>query len=67
MQSRSNTNVVQTGGDGMDPDQLRSILERLSNLENELDNFKNEFARWVKEFQDTLNQKADIDTVKALE
>ena len=30
-------------------------------------NFKSEFSRWVKDCQDTLNQKADIDTVKALE
>lgn len=32
-----------------------------------MDNFKNEFGKWVKEFQDVLNQKADIETVKALE
>lgn len=42
-------------------------MERLQNLENELINLKNEFSRWIKEFQDSLNLKADIDTVMALE
>ena len=42
-------------------------MGRLANLENELINFRNEFARWAKDTQDTLNMKADIDTVKALE
>ena len=42
-------------------------MQRLDAIENELMNFKSEFSRWVKDCQDTLNQKADIDTVKALE
>lgn len=52
---------------GVDQELIQQILDRLANLENELDNFKNEFGKWVKEFQDVLNQKADIETVKALE
>ena len=27
---------------------------------------KNDFSHWIKEFQDTLNVKADIETVKTL-
>ena len=52
---------------GLDEAAVREIMERLQNVESELINLKNEFSRWIKEFQDTLNQKADIDTVKALE
>jgi excinuclease UvrABC nuclease subunit len=42
-------------------------MERVDNIENDIDMFKQEFSRWIKELQDSLNQKADIDTVKALE
>ena len=56
---------VQTSA--VDENQLREIMQRLDAIENELMNFKSEFSRWVKDCQDTLNQKADIDTVKALE
>jgi len=42
-------------------------LERLSNLENDLMGFKDEFARWFEKMQNELNNKADIETVKALE
>ena len=52
---------------GVDENALREIALRMDNLENNLNNFKNDFSRWVKDIQDTLNQKADIDTVKALE
>lgn len=36
-------------------------------LANEVENLKNEFARWVKEFQDSLNQKADMEALTNLE
>ena len=52
---------------GVDEETLRQIMDRIASLENELENFKNDFGRWIKEFQDSLNMKADIDTVKALE
>jgi len=52
---------------GMDDETLRQIMDRIQNVEQELENFKNDFGRWIKEFQDSLNMKADIDTVKALE
>ena len=46
---------------------FRLIFEKLDFLERDLIGFKDEFSRWVKEFQDNLNLKADIETVKALE
>ena len=36
-------------------------------LENELMNFRDEFSKWVKDLQDSLNLKADLDTVTLLE
>jgi len=42
-------------------------LERLGNLENDLMSFKDEFARWFEKMQNELYNKADIETVKALE
>ena len=52
---------------GIDEGLIRQILERIANLEQEMMGLKDEFSRWIKEFQDNLNLKADIDTVKALE
>lgn len=46
---------------------FRLIFEKLDFLERDIIGFKDEFSRWVKEFQDNLNLKADIETVKALE
>ena len=46
---------------------IEQIFERLNSFETDLDNFKKEFSRWIKEMQDQLNQKTDIETVKALE
>lgn len=60
--------VVQAQTDNSVNDQvIKQILARIENLENELDLFKQDFSRWIKEMQDSLNQKADIETVKALE
>jgi len=52
---------------GLDEAALREILDRLAALENKMMNMENEFARWYKDITDSMNQKADIDTVKALE
>jgi hypothetical protein len=32
-----------------------------------MDSLRNEFAKWVKEFQDSLNSKADIEALSNLE
>ena len=60
--------VVQPQPDNSVNDQIiKELITRIENLENELDLFKQDFSRWIKEMQDSLNQKADIETVKALE
>ena len=43
------------------------MLERISNLENELMALKDEFSNWSKQLMDDMRLKADIETVKALE
>jgi hypothetical protein len=43
------------------------VLERLAQLENEFMNLREEFSKWVKDLQDSLNLKADLDTVTLLE
>jgi len=32
-----------------------------------MDGLKNDFARWMKELQDSLNHKADVEALQALE
>lgn len=36
-------------------------------MQAEIDALRNEFARWIKEFQDCLNGKADIEALHNLE
>lgn len=52
---------------GMNEQQLRNIMGRIENVENDFEMFKQEFSRWIKEMQDSLNNKAELDTVRALE
>ena len=67
LRNQPSPQMQQPSTGGIDEATLREILDRLAALENELMNMKNEFSRWYKDIQDSLNQKADIDTVKALE
>ena len=43
------------------------MFDRLAQVENELMNLRDEFSKWVKDLQDSLNLKADLDTVTLLE
>ena len=36
-------------------------------MQAEIDALRNEFAKWIKEFQDSLNGKADLDALHNLE
>lgn len=46
-----------------DDNMFRDANGRINHMQSDLDNLKNEFARWIKEFQDALNHKADIDAL----
>lgn len=51
----------------IDENLIRQMLDRITNLENEMLALKDEFANWSKQLMDDLRLKADIETVKALE
>ena len=39
----------------------------MNQMQAEIDALRNEFAKWIKEFQDCLNRKADIEALQNLE
>jgi archaellum component FlaC len=65
IQRVANTNTG--GGSGVDESALNEIHERINNLANELDNLRNEFSKWLKDIQDQLNNKADLNQLGELE
>lgn len=52
--------MPESSGGGVSEEAFRQLEGRVSDLENMLRELQNEFARWIKEFQDSLNQKADF-------
>jgi chromosome segregation ATPase len=66
LQNQLNSNAPQMHA-GVDEASFIDLVGRVTNVEGELINLRNEFANWAKNMQDALNQKADIDTLKALE
>ena len=57
-----------TGGGGVSQEAFDALVRRVDDLEAQLNHLRDEFARWMKEMQDALNQKADFNTMdKALQ
>lgn len=54
-------------GNNVDDGLLRELADRLSALERDVEDLKNQFAKWIKEMQDSLNQKADLSALKELD
>lgn len=50
-----------------DENLFRDLHSRLNAMQAEIDNLKNEFAKWIKELQDSLNSKADLEALQNLE
>lgn len=46
---------------------LRELADRLGALERDVSDLKNQFSKWIKEMQDSLNQKADLSALKELD
>jgi len=65
--SVSNLRIPESSGSNIDERLFNDLAARVNNLENDLNNLRNEFAKWMKELQDSLNSKADIDAVSAME
>eukprot|EP00347_Sterkiella_histriomuscorum_P001908 403370209 len=53
--------------DTLGDENLRDLTARLNAMQAEIDALRNEFAKWLKEFQDCLNGKADLDALQNLE
>ena len=49
-----------TGTGGVSQEAFDQLVARVNDLEDQLNHLRNEFAKWMKEMQDALNQKADF-------
>ena len=57
----SNLKIPQSTGDGgVSQEAFNALAQRVQDLEDALNHLRDEFARWMKEMQDALNQKADF-------
>lgn len=56
----ANLKMPEASGGGVSEEAFRQLEARVNDLENMLRDLQNEFARWIKEFQDSLNTKADF-------
>lgn len=54
-------------GEGMDMSLFKDLEGKIQLLRDDFEKFKNDVLSWLKELQDLLNQKADIDMLKELE
>lgn len=48
---------------GVSLDDFNALAQKVAELEDALNHLRNEFAKWMKEMQDSLNQKADFSQV----
>lgn len=46
---------------------FNELFHRMSQAEHDINELKMEFSKWIKEFQDSLNLKADLSEIKNLE
>ncbi len=46
---------------------IKEIQMRINMLIGDVDTLKKEFAKWIKDFQDQLNTKADLESLQSLE
>jgi hypothetical protein len=42
---------------------LRDANTKMNMLMHDMEQMKNEFAKWLKEMQDSLNQKTDLEAL----
>ena len=56
----NNLKIPESAGGGVSQEAFDALVQRVNDLEMMLANLRDEFAKWIKEFQDNLNQKADF-------
>lgn len=54
-------------GSGVDESLLKDLSNRLTNLQDDYEKFKQQILQFMKDLQDQLNAKADLETVANLE
>jgi hypothetical protein len=66
-QKPASSTVQFTESAPMDDGLMKDLVEKVGGLRKDLDRLRDEFAKWVKEMQDSLNGKADIEALTNLE
>lgn len=56
----ANLKIPEASGGGVSEEAFRELAQRVADLENALNALRMEFSKWMKEMQDSLNQKADF-------
>ena len=56
----ANLKIPESSGGGVSQEAFNALQQRVADLEDALNHLRNEFAKWMKEMQDSLNQKADF-------
>lgn len=56
----NNLKIPESSGGGVSQEAFDALVQRVNDLEMMMANLRDEFAKWIKEFQDNLNQKADF-------
>jgi len=56
----ANMKMPEASGGGVSQEEFNALVQRVADLEDALNHLRNEFAKWMKEMQDSLNQKADF-------
>lgn len=67
MQQPQTMDFPQEQRGGVDEETFRALERRVDALENEFNAFRNEIAKILKDLQDQINQKADLEALAELE
>ena len=63
----ANLKIPEGTGGGVSQEAFDALVRRVDDLEMQLAHLRDEFSKWMKEMQDSLNQKADFNQMdKAL-
>ena len=55
--------IIQAQGSGVDEQIIQDLLAKLAALQQEFDSLRNEISKLFRDFQDSLNGKADIEAL----
>ena len=63
----THTATIVQGSSGVDEAIVQEMLSKLQGLQHEFDALRNEISKLFRDFQDSLNGKADIEALQNLE